>query len=141
MDLKGSETINSRPSWLQASTELMSKMWPSLSGVNTDEEKLQAYYIDQARNFGIEPPSKIKKQIREELRKAKNAHKKRKGKKHHLALAILSRWHLLAKLTVPKMREKLNREGVDCSEKAIENTLSRLNLDRPINRGRPSTDM
>lgn len=137
MDLPESETVDSRPSWLAASSELMAKSWPSLSGADTEEGKLLAYYIDRARHFGTDAPSEIKAQIRGELRKAKNAHRKRSGKKHRLALEILVRWHELATLTASEIQQQI---GIDCTVKSVERTLERLKIDRPVNRRRPSPD-
>ena len=137
MDLPEYELIDSHPSWLAASKDHMAKAWPKLSSAQTDADRELAFYIDRARIFGTDAPPHIKEQIKGELRLAKNAHSKRKGVKHRLALEILTRWHRLAKMTIPEIHQILLSEGVKCEKEQVEKAIERLKIKRPVNRHRP----
>lgn len=140
MDLPGSKSVDSYQSWLIATSEKTSKDWPMLASAQSDEEKLTAYYIDRARNLGTDAPEEIKAKIRKEIRLAKNAHNRRTKKKHDLNVEILCRWHLLADQTIPAIHKELTEARVECTEKAVERAISRMRLDRAVNRFRPSPD-
>ena len=140
MDLPEYEVIDSHHSWLAASEDLMAKTWPKLSAAKTDADRELAFYIDRARNVGTDAPPHIKEQIKGELRNAKNANRKRKGVKHRLALEILTRWHRLAKMTIPEIHQMLVIEGVACEKKQVEKAMERLKIDRPVNRHRPERE-
>lgn len=138
-DLDGWDRVDSLPSWKDACGDVMAKAWPKLASATTPEDRELAYYIDRARHFGADAPSEIKQQIASELRTAKNAHRRRTGKKHKLALEILSRWHEVAEMTTTEIHEALNADGVSCTAKAIERELSRLKIKRPVDSFRPNT--